>query len=171
MKKFIWEGHYTGIDCSENKIGKYADLYLQRDSKSKLLTFARLSFFRKMVGFKIKHYNPSIEFFTNDFHLGFNKRTSMTKTLNINYSGSGVDPFYRISFLLFDIFSIGFTCPKMVQRIQGTGSFWILGKLWRLLWISWFWLELGRWWYWTELLIYIPKIKIGELKWKRISEW
>lgn len=133
MKDTNWMGHYTGIDTREIEfLGRLFDLYLQRDTKTKKLSFARFSIniqrikFFHHIGIFIGHqnhcnYNVSggVQLFTNLFHIGIGKPVgSNPKWLRVEYSGSMVDPHCHVSFIFFGRLNFGCDTPKRFQKMK-----------------------------------------------------
>jgi hypothetical protein len=134
MMKTQWEGHYTGIETMDIELfGRLFDLYLQRNTKSKELEFARVSLVIhrirvfKHIGIFIgrQNYgkmlvNGGFQLFTNSFHLGFGKpnKYGQPARIKIEYSGSMVKPYEHISIALFGRINFGFDCPEWLKRMK-----------------------------------------------------
>lgn len=115
-----WEAHYTGIETAEKRIGKLV-LYVQRDRKTKRLEFARLSAFRRMLGIHIGSQNygrleasGGFQLFTTQFHFGVASKRSRGKSLKRVYSGSMVEPYAAVTFLVGRVV-FGARLPKWIQ--------------------------------------------------------
>lgn len=124
MKSIKWESHYTGIDTAQIK-----RLYLQRDSKTKRLTFARLSIGKRMIGIFLGRQNYAggivkggFQLFTNGFHFGIGRGPigylKSYKNFTVKYSGSMVDPYHTVSIILFKQMVIGMKSPKWLVKYK-----------------------------------------------------
>jgi len=112
-----WTHHYTGHDYAELRHGRLS-LYLNRDSKSKRLTFVRLSLRHRMIGIFLGRTNyvqgfGGFELFTSKMHVGWARRSFRSPL--IRWSGSGVRP-YSAATLHVGGFGIGAEMPRWAQN-------------------------------------------------------
>lgn len=130
--KTKWEGHYTGIDVLDLQHWKVIHPYFQRDLKTKQMQFVRICFsapwkrhwltlglFIGRQNYARSYVKGGFQIFTDHFTFGIGSPKnwpSYRKPLIIDYSGSMVDPYYHVSFILFNRFVFGFDTPKWFKN-------------------------------------------------------
>ena len=121
---FNWQKHYTGISVAE-----VGPLYMQRDTRTGTLQFARLSAAVRvgprgawayyMLGVHLgttNHLNhrAGCEVFTSKGHAGF---TYAPQPCALHYSGSACEPFTRVTLTLGRLF-VGMNSPRWLVKCK-----------------------------------------------------
>lgn len=117
-----WKSNYTGIDVCE--MGDRFQLYLQRNSGSKKLIFARVSVKRLMLGIHIGRQNygscfvrGGFQLFTNSFAFGIGRsyKSKKQKLVTVIHSGSRIRPFANTVMILVNHIVIAWNTPRFMQ--------------------------------------------------------
>lgn len=110
-----WEHHYTGIDVKQSK-----HLYLQRDSTTKKVTFARFNLKKFYAGAFIgrlnnaKYSGRGIELFTRKMHVALIIKDKVP-TRTLHWSGSIKSPYNSFTVFIWR-FAFGMTTPKWLEQ-------------------------------------------------------
>lgn len=141
-KTMKWTHHYTGIDTAEASKWGFT-FYMTRDSKTRSITFLRLSFpklflfGRHMLGVFIGPLNyaslwgQGFEVFSNKWRWGWLTQRNTFQRNKINWSGSSAMPNASIHIRLGRFF-IGREAPRWLRAIQDRRD----AKKWERIWES-----------------------------------